>query len=59
MRYIDHNGEDGTVQVGEACSGVGFAVITITYADVADPYFLAWFLAEVHSKFVSPIGVKH
>lgn len=59
MKYIDQHGEDGSIRVGDIRPGVGFAAITITYADVADPHFLAWFLAEVHTRFVSPAAVKH
>lgn len=59
MKYVDQKGEDGTIQVGEVRPGVGFVAITVTYADVANPHFLAWFLAEVHCRFVSPPGSKH
>jgi hypothetical protein len=53
MRYVDHNGESGTIAVGTVPSGIGFACVTITYEDVSNPFFLPWFLANIHCRFVN------
>ena len=54
MRYIDLNDEEGTVPVGARFCGIGFKSVTVTYEDVANPHFLAWFFEHVHCRFINP-----
>jgi hypothetical protein len=53
MIYVDCAGEQGELAVGEIPCGVGFACVTLTYEDIANPHFLAWFIANIHCRFIS------
>lgn len=58
MRYIDHTGEAGNMPIDSVPKNIGFAAVTITYDDVSDPHFIAWFFTNIYPRFVNP-SVSH
>ena len=52
MRYIDSSGEEGSMPVGAEPVNLAFSHVVISYEDVSNPYFLAWFLKNIHCRFV-------
>ena len=58
MRYIDINGNEGTMNVGDRVKGIAFAFVMVSYDDISNPLFLPWFIENVHCRFVNK-AVSH
>ncbi len=54
MRYVNSHGVTGSIKVGDApAPGVAFAHISLSYEDIANIYFLPWFISHVLVRFVN------
>ena len=58
MKYVDLNGDEGDVDVGQPVKNIGFQVVILTYEDACNPHFLMWFSANVFHRIVSPVPVS-
>jgi hypothetical protein len=59
VKYVDANGEEGTLEVGEVPCGIGLMSVTMTYEDIADPHFIAWFFENIHNRFIAAVKSTH
>lgn len=54
MKYIDLNGENGELRVGEIPCGIGFQIVILDYHDVCNPEFTAWFMGNIFHRMCFP-----
>lgn len=55
MKYIDLNGEEGELNVGEKPCGIGFQLIVLTYEDASNPEFTPWFFENIFHRMCCPV----
>ncbi len=54
MKYVNSHGVTGSIKVGDTPPpNIGFAHISLSYEDIANIYFLPWFISHVLVRFVN------